>query len=321
MIFDALEDIVKARKAKGLDSWKKLDHLKDKLQGKQASHITFTTCYPGQEGTKKHLGSASGNLHFVLGYVSPGFHVAPYHWQLVDPNLTDQEAAAKKHPTNPRYWKDSGLPIEDEGDFDLGKPHKLSQNSANSVARASVRKTGAMQVKSGYGKYVAVPGEGAVYSLSNGHVYKWDVIKESFFAATQPDVTEAMNESEEAPEVEKSLRGPREPFSDFVYPLVRRHFPKPGSVFDAGSVKVLVKSDRVVFFDENKDPTYIKVFDRVYDHFDLKKGGDIHPSILLQFAVHYLGVNQQELAQFVHNEETTTGDDSSPNVIQRNSSG
>ncbi|MHA2068462.1 MAG: hypothetical protein ACXABY_29210, partial [Candidatus Thorarchaeota archaeon] len=80
MKLDLLEEIVKARKAKGLDNWKKLDYLSDKLKGKKSSHITFTTSYPGQEGSKKHLGSASGNLQFVLGYANPGFHVAPYHW-------------------------------------------------------------------------------------------------------------------------------------------------------------------------------------------------------------------------------------------------
>ncbi len=300
MIFDALEDIAKARKAKGLEGWKKLDFLKDKLQGKQASHISFTTSYPGQEGSIKYLGSAAGNLHFVLGYANPGFHVAPYHFQLVDPNISDEEAAKMKHPTNPRYWKDSGLPIEDEGDFDEGKPHPMAHSDRTAKARAAERKTGAMMVQSGYGKYVAAPKEGAVYSLSNGHVYKWDAIKESFFAATQQKVTEAMNAEEETAQTEKSIHSKREAFSPFVYPMVRRHFPKPGSVFEAGALKILVKSDRVEFFDRSGTSTYVKVFDRAYDYFDLKKGGDIHPSILLQFAVRYLGVDRQELMQFVH---------------------
>ena len=39
MHLDMLEDIEKARKAKGLDSWKKLEYLREKLEGKQASQI------------------------------------------------------------------------------------------------------------------------------------------------------------------------------------------------------------------------------------------------------------------------------------------
>jgi hypothetical protein len=302
MKLDSLEEIVKARKAKGLDNWKKLDHLKEKLQGKQSSHITFTTSYPGQEGSKKHLGSASGNLHFVLGYVNPGFHVAPYHWQLVDPNMSDEEASKMKHPANPRYWQEAGLEIEDEGDFDAGKPHKASRTTRNANARSSEHKTGSVTVQSGYGKYVAVPEEGVVYSLTNGHVYKWGLVRESFFAATNPDVTEQMEGlyGEGPGEVEKGIHSRRVKFNDTVYPLVRRHFPKPGSTFPVGNTTALVKSDRVEFFARDGSKTYVKVFDRIYDYFDLKKGGDLHPSILLQFAVSFLDFNKEDLFQFVH---------------------
>lgn len=306
MRLDHLEDLAKARKAKGLENWKKLEHLKDKLQGKQASHITFTTSYPGQEGSKKHLGSATGNLYFLLGYVNPGFHVASYHWQLVDPNMSDEDAAKMKHPADPKRWKEAGLEIIDEGDFDAGKPHPTAASDKKARARTSERKTGAQTVASGYGKYVAVPAEGHVYSLTNGHVYKWGIVRESYFSSTNPELREAMDaeyaEGVGEIEYEKALSA-RTPFSDAVYPLVERVFPKPGSTFPVENFRAIVKSDRVEFLDHKRCPVYIQVFDRQYSYFDLKKGGDIHPSILLQFAIQYLGVDRHTLSQFAHSTE------------------
>lgn len=305
MHLDMLEDIEKARKAKGLDSWKKLEYLREKLEGKQASHITFTTSYPGQEGSKKHLGSATGNLQFLLGYVNPGFHVAPYHFLLVDPNMTPEEAAKMKHPANPRYWKESGLDILDEGDFNDGKPHPSARVDKNSRARVSSRKEGSVRVRSGYGSYIAVPTEGNVYSLTNGHVYKWGIVRESYLASTEPGLTTAMDDEydEGVGEVEKAYKVERVPFHSEVYPLVKRSFPRPGSTFSAGKLKVLVKSDRIEFFDQENKSAYVQVYDRTYRYFDIKKGGDIHPSVLLQFASNYLNVNRIDLEKFVHDDD------------------
>lgn len=306
MKLDHLEDLVKARKAKGLENWKKLEHVKDKLQGKQAAHITFTTSYPGQEGSKKHLGSATGNLYFLLGYVNPGFHVAPYHWQLVDPNLSDEEAAKKAHPANATYWRESDLDVVDEGDFDEGNPHPSAASDKRSKARTSERKTGAMRIQSGYGSYVAVPSEGHIYSLTNGHVYKWGIVRESFMSSTNPKMREAMDAVYEEglgeAEYKKSLSN-RTKFTEDVYPLVSRVFPKPGSTFAVEDFRAVVKSDRLEFFDQNRRPVHIQVFDRQYRYFDLKKSGDINPSFLLQFAIRYLGVDRDELALFAHTEE------------------
>lgn len=304
MRFDVLEDIAKARKAKGLANWKKLEHLQEKLQGKQASHITFTTSYPGQEGSKKHLGSASGNMHFLLGYVNPGFHVAPYHWQLVDPNLTDEEASKKKHPANPRYWKEADLEIVDEGDFDAGKPHPHASSDKRAAARTAERKTGAVTTKSGYGTYVGVPDEGLVYSQTNGSVYKWGIVRESYLASTNPEFTEKMDGPyEEGPqETEKGLDG-RVNFDHDVYPLVRKYLPVPGSTFPVEDFTALVKSDRIEFYTRDGSPVDIELFDRSYRYFDILKGGDIHPSLLLRFCEKYLDVDSTSLEQYVHIDE------------------
>lgn len=308
MNLDALEDLIKARKPKGLANWKKLESLSDRLEGKQASHIMFTTSYPGQEGAKKYLGSSSGNLHFLLGYVNPAFHVAPYHWQIVDPNLTDAEAKAKEHPANPRYWEEAGLEIEDEGDIDEGKPHPAANTAPNSKARRAAKKTDAVTVSSGYGKYVGLPKEGKVYSLTNGHIYDWRIVRESYLSATSPELAEAMDdEYEEGPgEIEKatllSLAEPIQPFDSRVYPLVKSLYPKPGSVIPASFGYVLVKSNHLRFFSHEGERLTLRVFDRDYETFDLTKSGDVHPSILLRFTENYLGVSRESLRHLVHDQ-------------------
>lgn len=303
-----LEELSKARKAKGLANWKKLESLSEQLQGKQASHITFTTCYPGQEGSKKYLGSSSGNLHFLLGYVNPGFAVAAYHWKIVDPNMTDEEAKSKKHPANPRYWKESGLVMELEGDLDDGKPHPAATKGAMGKARAAQKKSDTKTVKSGYGTYVAVPQDGLVWSMTNGHVYRWNTVRESYFAATNPELDEVMQDDEAIEEqAEKSvlamLRGNLQPFDRDVYPLLKSLLPKPGAVFPVDDKFAVVHPNRITFHDKQGELTSIKVYDRVYKAFDILEDGDIHPSILVNFVVKALNVPLDELQQFVHDED------------------
>jgi hypothetical protein len=308
-MFDFLEDIVKARKAKGLAEWRKFETVQELLAGKQLSDITFTTCYPGQEGAKKHLGSATGNLHFVLGYVSPAFHLAPYHWRIVDPNITDEEAAKKGHPANPRYWQLSGLPLEDEGDFEVGKPHKSAATSATSDARRMSRKTEAMTVKSGYANYVVVPSQREVYSMVTGHVYKWDLIKESFFAATNPEVAEVMNADDN--EIQKSFAeaiGFSDPlqvqeFDTRVYPLVKDIFPLPGSVIPLGkSLYGVVTPSSIVFVKSSirgAQVESIQLLDRTVYEIDLLQKGDTFPAIVLNFGSEYLGIDFSSLIDLV----------------------
>ena len=126
-VFDAWPHLIKARKAKGLEQWQMLSYMARQLEGKKASDITFTTCYPGQEGQTKRLGSVEGNMHFLLGYGNPAFHMAAYHYSILDPNLEEDDAHRlyhlKGHPSRVELWNKSGLPMEDEGDLVDGQPH------------------------------------------------------------------------------------------------------------------------------------------------------------------------------------------------------
>jgi hypothetical protein len=42
----------------------------------------------------------------------------------------------------------------------------------------------------------------------------------------------------------------------------------------------------------------IRAFDRTYKSFDLRRNGDIHPSILYNFGVHYLGLDEEQLSDY-----------------------
>jgi len=94
--------LVKARKPKGLSKWKKLKSAAGKLSGKQQGHIEFITFNPKTIGKTRTLASKEGALDFLLGYVSPKFHFAPWHLQVINPELSDEQAKewfiSIKHP-------------------------------------------------------------------------------------------------------------------------------------------------------------------------------------------------------------------------------
>ena len=328
-VFDSWEPLIKARKAKGLAKWDKLSRIADKLKDKKSSDITFTTCYPGQEGKKKILGSVEGNLHFLMGYANPAFHVAAYHWLVIDPNISAEEAEElhkqKGHPSRPSLWDRTDLgDTEPEGDVIEGEPHPTVAEIQESARIKQKYASESVSFNSGFGSYVAIPSLGLVYGQHNKHVYKWEMVKNSFLAASNPKVVEAMNgiEEEEAA-VEKSHLIPEQianvalvsEFSEDVYPLVKSHFPSPGSVVPleiatGESVYGVVSTDSISFYDREGYSVGVDVYDRRYSGFELTKGGDIHPSVLYNFAVGYLGLCKDELEQFVHSEI-----DSSINVV------
>ncbi len=315
-VFDSWEPIAKARKPKGLKEWGRLQHIASKLDGKSSKDITFTTSYPGQEGKKKILGSIEGNLHFLLGYGNPGFHLADYHWQIIDPNLSDEEAAQlsemRGHPSRIDLWQKSGLPLEEEGDLGGGAPHpdfaadRQSQDNKKRLVESS------MYVPSGAGAYVAVPLKGIIIDATTQQTYKWSLVKDSFFGATNPEMAEKMNEAEaeeELPAVQKALLSDKVlarcvlgDFASEVYPFVKGTFPNPGSVvsFEADSgeeIYSVVTCKSLDFYDREGVPICFSVFDRQYESFDLTKGGDIHPSVLLNFAVNVLNVDKTFLSR------------------------
>lgn len=114
--------ISKARKPKGVAQWSKLAPLKEKLEGKQQSHIQFTSYNPKAYGKKRTLASKEGMLDFLMGYVSPKFFFAPYHLQIINPDLDDAQAKdwflRMGHPS--RVAPQVDKLVEPEGDVDQG---------------------------------------------------------------------------------------------------------------------------------------------------------------------------------------------------------
>lgn len=297
-MFDHLKEVFKAM-PQGIASWGRFNSLKDALDGKSLQDVTFTTSYPGQEGTKKTLGSTSGNLLFVLGYVNPGFHLAPYHWRLVDPNFSEEEISQKTHPANLAYWKASGLPQEAEGDVEHGSPHKSFSYSTNRSYYAAAQQD-AQVVRSGYGAYVVSPKDKLVFSSTTDAAYPWDLVDESYLTSTN-NLSLAEEAPKNLPGMEKSLGLPklsRTEFSDEVYPLLASKLPKPGSILPlAKSLYGVVTPSSIVFVSPSTrgpKPTTVEFFDEPKYMIDLRKGGDTHPSFLLGFAQTFLNWDIQE---------------------------
>jgi len=279
---DALEDIIKARKAKGLSAWKKFERVQEELAGKSVSDITFTTSYPGQEGQAKQLGSLSGNLQFLLGYGSPAFYLAPYHWRLIDMNLSDADIAKKQHPANMKYWKEAGLDLEPEGDLAAGKASPSVSSSTKLRAKVASKKTGTVTVRSGYGSFVIDADANVVHSQESGYMYALEVVKNSYLYYDNLKTFEDL----EGVDTQKSFR--LAPFDSSVYPVLTKALPFPGSVVRCSpEFSMLVTPTSLHFIDPQVQPLEVRVFDRVYKSFDLRKGGDTHPSILLQFLHEY----------------------------------
>ncbi len=117
--------ISKARKAKGLSKWKNLESISDKLAGKGQAQITFVSHNPKHSGKIRMLTSKDGALEFLSGYVSPAFHFAPWHLQVINPELSNEQAAdwffKMQHPSKitPAMDKSPGP----SGDLENGWVH------------------------------------------------------------------------------------------------------------------------------------------------------------------------------------------------------
>lgn len=326
--FDSWEPLFKARKAKGLDKWDRLRNISEKLQGKDVKAISFTCAHPSHSGepAKHLLGSIEGNLHFLLGYGNPSFHIAPYHYQCIDPNITDEEAvemaARMKHPSNPALWSKLGLDVGDEGDTGEGAPHDLHTKAKNKTKKDSNREKEVIRVASASGEYLCYPSEGLIIGDHNKHTYVWDLVKDSFFTAMHPEVADAMNNAEmlkskasvkftsgvprKLQEYTKQFRG--ETFSPEVWPLVKSRMPAPGKVLhletDRGeTVYGVTTPTSLQFFTRAAEPASIKLFDRSYDHFDLTLEGNVPPAALLGFVFKNFKLNADLLKSIVKSPE------------------
>lgn len=325
--FDAWEPLLKARKAKGLDKWERLKNIAEKLQGKDVKAIAFTCAHPSHAGepVKHLLGSVEGNLHFLLGYGNPQFHLAPYHWQIIDPNTTDEEAqetfSRMHHPTNPVAWAKLGVDVGDEGDTEEGQAHELAKQAKVKKVSEDQRKAESVKAKSPTGSYTCYPSEGLVENDQTGHVYRWDTVKDTFFTAQNPQLVEVMENAS----VQKSLEGVRfrntppddvrtyarafrgDDFEPEVWPLVKSRMPRPGNILrletkNAETVYGVITFDSLDFFNRAAEPVEVKVFDRAYKSFSLAEDGNVPPAALLAFIVKHFKVNPSLL------KEVTAGD-------------
>lgn len=336
--FDAWEPLFKARKAKGLDKWAKLQPLSEKLKGKDVKAISFTCCHPshGGEPVKHLLGSVEGNLHFMLGYGNPNFHIAPYHWQIIDPNTTDSEAKETfsriKHPANPALWSRAEFSVDDEGDLEEGEPHDTAKQKKSERKKEQSIAKEAVLAQSPTGSYTCIPSQGLVYSNSNGHVYRWDLIKDSFFSKFNPAASEAMNEAaikksnstvRFLQSVPNAVRN-RSKFytgSDFeeeVFPLIKSRLPGPGTVVRleterAESAFAVVSPTTIEFYNRDGTSAEVRVFDRVYKSFDLLPEGNVPPAALLGFVVKHFNINASLLSEVVQKSEYVSGE---PSVVE-----
>lgn len=335
-IFDAWEPLIKARKAKGLDKWAKLQPIAEKLQGKDVKAISFTCSHPSHAGepVRHLLGSVEGNLHFMLGYGNPQFHLAPYHWQIIDPNTTSEEAeetfARMHHPSNPVLWSRAGFDVGDEGDTAEGEAHPMAKQAKAKKTADEQRQSESLKAKSPTGSYTCVPSEGLVYGDHNGHVYRWDLIKDSFFSALNPDVAEAMNAAtvqkshetvryQSAPprnvrERARVYRGAE--FDSDVFPLIKSRVNGPGSIIrletnQAESAFGVVTPTTLEFYGRDGSPTEVKVFDRTYKSFDLLPNGNVPPAALLGFIIRNFKVNAALLADVTQKSATAVSVDPS----------
>lgn len=322
--FDAWEPLLKARKPKGLDKWDRLQRLSEKLQGKNVNAISYTCSHPSHvgEAAKHLLGSTEGNLHFLMGYGNPDFHLAPYHWQIIDPNVSDEEAAelAKRmpHPANPAFWAKANIEVaEDEGDVEEGAPHADAKKRRQERSKEQSRAKEAITVPSAAGVYTCYPSEGLVYGDHNGHVYSWDLVKDTFFTAQNPNVAEAMNSAS----VKKSLDGVKftsgipeelraytsqfanELYNEEVWPLIKSRFPAPGKILRLSSntqetLYGVTTPTSLEFYDRSANPASVRIFDREYSHFDLTREGNVPPAALFGFITKHFKVNTDLLSSF-----------------------
>ena len=117
-----LESVLRSRGVVDVSQWDKLHVLVKHLGDVSTKSLSYTCMHPACAGCSHTLGTVEGNLHFLLGYVNPRFHVAPYHWFFVDPFLTSDHTEELEHPSNASCCASFGE-LSDEGDIEKDKRH------------------------------------------------------------------------------------------------------------------------------------------------------------------------------------------------------
>jgi hypothetical protein len=225
-------------------------------------------------------------------------------------------AKRMSHPSNPGLWTGQS---DLEGDIKEGKPHPDYKKSVDKARLEESRTKEAIKVSAPVGSYTCYPSEQTVYGDHNGHAYAWDIVKDTFFTAQNPEATQAMNEGE----VIKSQTGitykqaiPNElktlankffmhEFDADVWPLVKSRVSRPGKIIttetsQGETLYALVTNRSLEFYKRDAQPAVIEVFDRAYTHFDLTKSGNISPAALLSFVSNNFNVDLSLLSEVAH---------------------
>jgi hypothetical protein len=282
---------------KGIESDQNLISLAEMLETIPPSFLKFTAINPDGSLEESYLGSAEGNTKFLLGLCSPGFHLAPYHFQFIYPALTPEQAEflyeSKGHPCIPELWVDSGNIPMPEGDIKTGKPHPFFEGFSkpkNKSPTLLINKE----------THILDTGSRELTSIASQVTYPWEVVQSTphFYlypelanqVVSMPEDTNFENEEDDnVPEFEESAEdiGIEKglAFKDDCYPLVKTAFPKPGTV---------VKLDTNLFGFITKDS--VKFIDRFgkaasFSDFELAE---------LSLLDDEITVTQEPLVEFAH---------------------
>lgn len=296
-VFTAWEPIFKSSKAE------QITRLAELLNNTEADDITFTAI-DFEGNTKEYvLGSIEGNSKFLLGYLNPGFRLRPYHFVMIDPNITDEEAQKmmdeRGHPANPRFWAEAGVEPFFEGPDD-GTPHPSVSQNMEAEEDASFEFT--FKGKS----YMADPDNQLVYCLSDEKVYHWSLLRNTFFASQNPELVQLMDLYKltklisEIPVLKEAevIKGMQ--WSDDVLPLVKGVLPKPGSVvkLENDTFGVIYPS-HVLISDKNGISKSINMSGTSVDSISLSPESGVGSVLLLDFMKNYFNVDVSALENFV----------------------
>lgn len=291
--------------SKGISYQEKLQKVAELLNDKEASAITFTAIETDGTLSQYVLGTIEGNTKFLLGFVNPGFHVAPYHYMVVDPNLAEPEAKliykVRGHPAIPGLWeRNNQVPFE-EGDMEDGKPHPkafiVPYKDPTFVSVVDGR------------KYYANPEKQTLEDADTGNIFAWSLISSSYVSSQDPNLREKMNlfvpgtfDARMEKSLEKVAPGAVQYWSTAyqgddwdsnVYDFVRSSFPKPGSVLKKGDLFAVMTTRDVLFFKEDGSKEFISAWGEQFSNLDLTTEGYVLPGAILNFAKSFLNIKME----------------------------
>lgn len=297
-VFTAWDSIIKSSQQE------KLLKVADILKDKDSSSITFTAVTP-EGGTEKYvLGSIEGNSKFLLGYCNPGFRFLPYHYIVIDPNITEEEAQKlfddKGHPSNPRYWMDAGIEPFLEGD-DEGITHP----SFTTLEDREESDTKQFLYKDQ--SYIADPSIQVIYSLSDDRVYDWGLLRNTYFASQNEDIYNLMELTRTVDSLQSSNTSPIKEISksykiyqydEDVVPIIKS-ISKPGNIYRVGEYYGICTQDSIQFYDDKGVNKSIEIRGNTYNEIPLNPEEGPGSLVLLSFIDKYLNLDVSLLETYV----------------------